>query len=201
MDSLILRKWAVVAFGDIRGFGNWTGRAAASREVKDPFVINFYALMDAYVLKYRDVYFKRVGDGFMALKEFSRSDSKEIADFVLSLRWITRKARQSIENCSWPSPDGFRVRLACGDVYKIMAIDPNDSKRVRRIPEYVEYPTNTPAHLLVVNPEIVCLATEGVVNAMGKHRSIFRVRKLEKPSCYPESVNREDVNGLQILKF
>lgn len=196
------RKWAVVAFGDIRGFGAWTSRAASSREVKDPFLLEFYAQMDAYVLKHRDVHFKRTGDGFMALREFAHGkNGKAIAEFILTLRCLTRKCRRALGECRYPRPDGFRVRIMCGDVYKIMVIDSNDPQRKRMVPEYVEYPTNGASHLLQVNPEIVALATEGVVAEMGDAGKVFRVRKLIAPSCYPTSVNKADVDGLHILKF
>ncbi len=195
------RKWVVCAFGDIRGFGSWTSRAANSRESKDPYIEGFYALMDAYVRTYRDVYFKRVGDGFMALKELEPTDSRGVAAFLLTLRCITRKARAGIYACRYPKPDGFRIRITCGDVYKLMVLDPNDPERQREIPEYIEYPTNAAAHLLVVNPQSICLATEGVVRALGRRRSVFRCRKLGTPSCYPKSVNREDVDTLQLLQF
>ena len=195
------RKWVVCAFGDIRGFGTWTSRAASSREVKDPYIEGFYALMDEYVMLHRDIYFKRVGDGFMALKEFTLPDPIGIKDFLITLRWITRKAIRGIGDCRYPRPAGFRIRIMCGDVYKIPVIDANDPERKRLIYEYVEYPTNGGAHMLEVNPEIPALASEGVVDEMGEAGKIFRVRDLKEPSCFPSSVNIQDVKGLKILSF
>jgi class 3 adenylate cyclase len=196
------RKWVVVAFGDLAGFGPWTSRAASSREVKDPFILKFYAVMQHYVRKHPNVHFKYTGDGFMVLKEFTPGRcKKEIVEFLLTLRCITRKAKRAVKECRWPPPDRFRIRISSGDVYKLMVLDPNDPQRKRLIPEYIEYATNTASHLLEVNPEITCLATEGVVDAMGEKGSLFGVRKLVSPSCYPKSVNREDIGGLKILRF
>ena len=197
----IERRWVVCAFGDIRGFGSWTSRAASSREVKDPFVFSFYQSLQSYVHKHKDVHFKYTGDGFFALKEFSNSDSKNIALFLKTLRCATRKVRKDIRKCAWPQPDGFRIRITCGDVYRLTVVDPNDPKRKRLISEYIEYATNSAAHLLQVNPQVGALATEGVVKVLARYRSTFGVRPLGKPSRYPESVNREDVERLFILKF
>ncbi len=197
------RAWIVAACGDIRGSGSWFMRAAATREVKDPFVQEFYDTLQCYVKKHQDAHFKYVGDGFMAIKEFpvGQRSGRPIAEYLGGLKCVTRKCLKAISKCSWPRPTGFRIRITCGDTYKIMVVDPNDPERKRLIPEFVEYPTNTAAHLLMVNPESVCLATEGVVRAMGRHRSPFRCRPLGTPSTYPESVNREDVNALQVLRF
>lgn len=195
------RKWVICAFGDLRGFGLWTSRAASSREVKDPFIAQFYETLQIYVRKHVDVHFKYTGDGFMAIKELAYTDSTGVCGFLKTLRDVTRKARRDVSGCNWPSPDGFRIRITCGDVYKLMVLDPNDPKRERMISEYLEYATNTAAHLLQVNPQTVALATEGVAIALGRYRSLFGVRKLGKPSFYPPSVNREDVDGLRILRF
>lgn len=195
------RTWVVCAFGDIRGFGSWTSRAASSREVKDPFIQAFYETLQLYVKKHTDVHFKYTGDGFMAVKEFDHRDSKSICEFLKTLKCVTRKIKTAVSKCDWPQPDGFRIRISCGDVYKLMVLDPNDPERKRLIPEYIEYATNSASHLLQVNPETVALATEGVIKALGRYRSVFRVRDPRKPTKYPTSVNREDVEGLKVLQF
>ena len=196
------RKWGICVFGDIRGFGRWTSRAANSPEVKEPFIQKFYTLMDRFIVKHRDIYFKRVGDGFMVFKEFkSEGDGRKIADFIGIIRCLTRKARSDVNKGLWPTPGGFRVRITSGDVFKILVVDENDPERKRIHPEYIEYPTNAAAHLLVVNPDQFCLVTEGVIEALGQFRSMFKIKRLKIPSCYPESVNKEDVDGLYILRL
>jgi len=197
------RRWVIVAFGDIRGFGSWTYRGSNSREILDPFINRFYRTMKEYVRRYKGYRFKYLGDGFMVLREFTAEERTNgaVFEFVKSLIEITRKAREDVEKCAWPRPDGFRIRIVEGHACKIMVLDPNDPKRRRRIPEYVEYPINTAQRLLEVNPETLCLATEGVITALGKYRSSFRVQPLKKPSCYPRGVNREDIDGLHVIAF
>jgi hypothetical protein len=99
------------------------------------------------------------------------------------------------------SPAGVRIRIMRGYVFALMVLDPNDPERKRLIREYLEYCTNTVRGLCEVNPEIPCLATSGLVRNACKGRSFLRVRPLEKPSCYPKGVNREDVDGLEIVTF
>lgn len=195
------RTWIIVAFGDIRGFGAWTSRAANTPEVKEPFIEDFYASLQVYVDKYRDLHFKYLGDGFMVAKELDHKDSRGVYEFLKKIKLITKQSILTIRKCGYPQPSGFRIRIACGDVYKMMVIDSNDPQRKRSIPEYLDYATNKAAHLLNISPEIPCLVTENVVNALGKYRSVFRLRKLVKPSHYPESVNKVDIDGLQVLEF
>jgi len=197
------RHWAAVAFGDIRGFGAWTCRAATSKEVKEPFIYNFYQTMQFYVTNYLDAHFKYLGDGMMITKEFTTAQRKNgvLLDYLLSLRDITRRARKDVADCDYPRPDGFRLRIAGGDVYKLMVIDPNDPERKRLIPEYVEYTVNLAQRLLEVSPEIMALCTENIGEAVSRKRSSIKVRPLGTPSVYPHGVNREDVDGLRVLSF
>lgn len=197
------RKWVIAAFLDINGFRSWTYRAATSPEVKIQFIEDFYGVLQHYVKERLGAWSKYEGDGIITAKEFTlteRGDSVAIVDFILGLRCVFRRVKRTILDSETP-PDGARIRFMDGYVYKIMVLDPNDPERKRLIPEYLEYCTNTVRGLLEVNPEIPCLATESVVRRMGKAGSVFRMRKLERPSCYPKGVNREDVDGLRILQF
>lgn len=198
---MLQRTWNITAFGDIRGFGSWSSRAAVSPEIKKLFIFHFYALMDEYVIEYRDVHFKREGDGFMASKEFEYGkERKKIVDFILTLRDLVRKIKTLTRECQVPL-DGVRIRFFDGYLHKIPTVDQNDPQRKRNAWEYLDYATNGASHLLKVNPEITCVATSGVVRSMGKYGSVFRVRELVKPSCYPPSLNEVDINELRILQF
>lgn len=197
------RIWAAVAFADIRGFGTWTSRAATSNEVKEPFIREFYSLLQDYVQKNRNAYCKYVGDGLLIIKEFTVAERKNgiLLDYLMSLRGLTRKVRKIVADCDYPRPAGFRIRIAGGNIYKLLVVDPNDSFRVRMIPEYVEYTVNMAQKLLEVSPEIVALCTQNIGEPIAKKKSPLRVRPLKQPSFYPKGVNSEDVDGLRILSF
>lgn len=197
------RKWVVAAFLDITGFRSWAYRAATAPEVKEQFFGDFYRVFQCYIRNHRDVWSKYEGDGILLIKEFTpaeRKKKKPIVDFVLTLRCLFRKVRRVIRSAE-EGPEDVRIRQITGYVYKFMVLDPNDPDRQRLIPEYLDYCTNTVRGLLDVNPEIASLGTAGLVKSLGKGRSIFRVRPLKKPSFYPKGVNKEDVDGLEILKF
>lgn len=194
------RKWIVCAFVDIRGFGTWIYRASIPKEVKEPFICDYLEIVQEYVLNNKDVQVKYLGDGFMATKEFGSVRATDIFEFVKGIQGVTNKIGRLTKKCDYPL-DGVRARISEGYVYKIMVIDTFDESRVRLIPEYIEYCINTAERLMEVNPEITCLVTEGVGKALGSKRSAFRMRKLGAPSCYPRSVNKEDLETLEVLKF
>ncbi len=197
------RKWVISAFLDISGFRSWTYRASTAPEDKERFIENFYNVLQDYVRLNPDVWAKYEGDGIMLIREFTpeeRREKKNIELFILSLRCLYRKVRKArLYSEEWPP--GERIRIISGYTYKFMVLDPGDSLRQRKIPEYLEYITNSIRGLLEVNPEIPCLATKGTVKSVGKKRQVLRVRPLRKPSFYPKGVNREDIDGLEIVAF
>lgn len=195
------RKWIIASYGDIHGFGRWTSRARVTPEVKEPFLEKFYAIMEVYVRQNPNVYFKYLGDGFLVIRPFAATERRDVPllNHLLSLKCLTQDIQAAIQKCGHPAPPGFRIRHADGDSYCIRVLDPNDPERKRTVYEFVEYVTNTGAHLLEINPGVATLATEGIVRALGKKRQAFRCRPLGKPSCYPKSVNREDADKLYVL--
>jgi len=196
------RKWILSAFVDLNGFGTWIYRATIPKEVKEPFLEGYLGLVQEYVRDQKGVHFKYLGDGFLAIKEFSPEDRKNgvICDFVKGLKSITQKIGKLIKECEDP-PTGVRVRITSGYAYKVMVVDASDPTNRRHVPEYIEYSINTAERLMEVNPEIICLVTDGVGKALGHCRSTFGMRELGTPSCYPKSVNKEDLETLKILRF
>lgn len=197
------RKWVVVAFGDLTGFGSWAHRAANAPEIKEPFLTDFYSTMQYFVKTKMDATLKYMGDGFMIVRECStmKSRNEEVSEFLNHVFYLTRRIQSNISKCADLELKGFRTRMNAGYVYKIMVLDPHDPRRERMIPEYVEYTINTCQKLLEVNPEINCLATDFFIKALGKKRASFWMRKLEKPSCYPKGVNLEDIDSLKIINL
>lgn len=196
------RTWVMTAFVDLRGFGTWIYRASIPTEVKEPFIERYLDIVQAYIRSRNDIHFKYLGDGFLAIKEFTPLEKKNgmIVKFLKGIRTVTRKIMRLIDICERP-PDGVRVRITAGYAYKVMVVDPFDPERKTMVSEFIEYGINTAERLMDVNPEITCLVTEDVVKALGKRGSAFRMRPLGPPSCYPKSVNREDLEALAILKF
>lgn len=198
------RKWIVAGWLDINGFRTWTRRASIAPEQKQIFILEFYKLLQSFVREHKSSWSKYEGDALLCIREFSRSqkqDRRQIIAFVKSMRRLYRKVRRMLKGLE-DGPPGVRVRWVDGYVYKIMVLDPNDPKRQRLIPEYVDYCLNTLKGLLEVNTEHDCLAMKGVVRRLGKNaKKIFKSRQLGKPSKYPKGVDKEDIDGLHIFNF
>jgi hypothetical protein len=196
------RKWVIAAFLDIRDFRIWTMRAAVAQEFQSQFFERFYDGLQLYVKKHVDAWSKYEGDGILTVKEFTpaeRSDPKKVEAFLLTLRFLLRKAWSAIHESEF-APNGVRIRIMGGMVSKYMLIDPNDPERIRRIAEYVGYCTNSLKGLLGVNPEVPALATDNVCQLLPK-RSVLRGKPHRNPSCYPKGLNKEDVDVLWNLNF
>lgn len=193
----------IATFGDIRGFGTWEYRAATPPEVKEPFILRFYETMEAYVKKHTDMHFKYVGDGFLVIRQFSEKDRRNgsVYEHLNGLRLLTKRCIKDLDSVDYPSLRGFRIRHFDGHAYKLRVIDPNDPERKRLTDEFVGYVVNAARRILDVNPEILCLATQGITKTFKKRRDIFKTRPLGAPSFYPKSVNKEDIDTLQVLKW
>lgn len=196
------RAWIMSAFVDLRGFGTWIYRASISKEIKEPFIEGYLQIVQDFIKSRSDVHFKYLGDGFLVIKEFTLVERRNggVLDFVKGLRTVTRKIMHLINDCEQP-PDGVRVRITSGYAYKVMVIDPRDPARKTMVNEFIEYGINTAERLLEVNPELVCVVTAEVAKSLKRYGSVFGMRKLGPPSCYPKSVNREDLETLEVLKF
>ena len=196
------RTWVLASFGDIRDFGTWEYRAATPPEVKEPFILRFYETMQAYVRKHTEVHFKYEGDGFLVIREFSAAErsTQAILKHLKDLHSFINQIKKDFNILDYPSLDNFIIRHFSGHVYKLRVLDPNDPKRKRLTNEFVGYVINAAHRLLEVNPDVTCLASEGVIKSLNKHKS-FVIKPLGAPSCYPKSMNREDVDKLQIIKW
>ena len=194
------RKWVYAAFVDIRGFGTWIYRASIPQEVKEPFINLYSKILNNYVMANPGIHCKYLGDGFLAIQEFPKEGRqiKALFEFLKRLRYAVRKIKALIESMPH-APEGVRIRITEGYAYKISMTDPYF--RDRQVSEFIEYGINTAERLLQVNPEITCLVTEGVARKLDSYRSIFKMRKLGIPSCYPKGVNKEDLESLEILRF
>lgn len=166
-------------------------------EIQEPLILSFYKAMEEYVRSNTDSNFKYLGDGFQITKEFDTSQRKngDISLFLKSVSKIIEDCIFLISNTNGPKPDGFRVRIFSGFVFKLMVIDPNDSLRMTLIPEYVGYSVNTAHRILKVSPEIECLCDGSLPDIQQ-----FLPEKF-KPSNYPDGVDKEDVDALRKIKL
>ncbi len=191
------RKLIIATYGDIRGFGAWTSRAAVTPEVKAAFLSMFYDAMETYAIENPDVHFKYLGDGFLIIRVIKTDVQGTLLKHFQTLKKFS-KAILSLLKTGYHPIGGFRWRHSMGDCFAIRVFC--TSTRKQKL-EFVDYVTNMGAHLLEVNPSDYSLATENIVRALGSKRSLFRCRKIEQPSHFPKSVNREDIEGIHTLEL
>lgn len=195
------RKWVVAAFLDITGFRSWLYRASTAPEDKQRFIDNFYGVLQRYVKRHSIPWSKYMGDGILTIREFlahEREDKRSILKFILELKALYEQCESVLKLKG--TPKALRIRIMDGYVFKLMVLDPHDQQRKRTIPEYIEYCINTVRGLLEVNPDVPCLATEGIAKVLKPAKGL-KIQRLKNPSCYPRGINREDVDGLHILNF
>lgn len=190
------RKWVVVAFADILGFGTWRRRASTTPEVAEPFIQKFYDEIGAFVKANECLYLKYLGDGFMIIKELPTHGHRcrHVGAFLHQAGELTNRISHIVKKCDWPSPEGFRTRIVAGHVSKLEVTDPNDRKR--KIPEYVGYAVNLAQRLLEIAPSTPLLCHESVIKILGPHRRPFKFKRMENPKQLPRGVDPEDLAGL-----
>lgn len=195
------RKCVVVAFGDILGFGVWSRRAANTPEVRDPFIIEFYAEIEKYLKDQSYLHAKFLGDGFMVVKELPERGHKcgTVLRFIVELQGLTRRLLNIVRNCPFPPPDGFRLRIASGHVTKFMVTDPDD--RSKKKPEYVAYAVNLAQRLLEVSPKIPIIAHESAIKILGSKKKKIKLRSLGHSDQRPRGVDLEDIDGLWAVEL
>jgi class 3 adenylate cyclase len=193
----------MVAFGDVSGFNPWIRRGSNAPEVIKEFIEIFYSELQKFVIANRDCQIKYLGDGFMVLKEFKSPLPQNIsaAKFVMVVSKLSKQLVRIVNECGYPPPDGFRVRITSGHVSKMMVIDPCDSNRKRKNWEFIGYAVNLAEKLLSVAPEILILLHESAVKSIGQQKVGFRIRKFVAESARPRGVDIEDLNSLWVGEY
>lgn len=189
------RKWVIVAFGDVIGFGPWIKRALNDQESQDEFLKNFFAEIWRFTDRY-DCYLKHIGDGVLILKELPEKGHKCEAtiEFLQECYRFTAEMNRIVKRCAWPSPDGFRLRVVAGNVRKISRSKSHED------PEYIGYAINLAERLLSIKAEIPCICHESVISIIGKKRGI-EFRCLGDISEKRRGVDSEDINALWSFKL
>lgn len=191
----------MVAFGDVAGFNPWIRRGMNSPEVIHPFIEDFYAEIQSFLIKHPDVQLKYLGDGIMILKELKSSCNRGVcaARFVRDTIALCKRLASIVKACEMP-PDGWRMRWTYGHVSKILVLDPADPKRSRKVSEFIGYAINLAQKLLDVSPSIPVIFHESMFNIPGLVKIGFKFRKHDATAKEPRGVDKEDLAGLRVLQ-
>ncbi len=189
------RVKVLVAFGDITDFGAWTRRGSNSPEEFKTFMVEIYHEF----IRFRNgngYFVKLMGDGFMCVTEIGKGSAKrQVSEFLrhaveldVGIRGISKKA--------FPAPGPFRIRIAAGHVWKMVASRPGQAATQT---DYLGYAVNLAARLLEIDRESAILCHESIkkiLNGSVIKENGFRLKPAYIRGRCPRGVDPEDIQML-----
>jgi hypothetical protein len=161
-------------------------------EVRHAFMMAYDREALYYKERTKAQFYKRLGDGRMYVHHLTPGSESVTASTVLceSLGLI-RRVDRLIAKLPSPRPPGFRIRIMGG----VCASEsyPDGEK------DWLGYVPNTCHKLLVVRPDVACIAHESVremISRADKKRHGFVFDLVTEQRRVPDGVDREDVESL-----
>ena len=189
------RVKVLVAFGDVTGFGAWTRRGSNSPEEFKDFMVNLYKEF----IRYRNgngYFVKLMGDGFMCITEINKGSAQNKALEFMRHALDLESAIRSITKNTFPAPGSFRIRIAAGHVWKMVASRPGQG--TAQI-DYLGYAINLAARLLEIDRESSILCHESIrkiLNGAIRNDMEFCFKLAHIRSRCPRGVDPEDIRIL-----
>lgn len=189
------RVKVLVAFGDVTGFGAWTRRGSNSPEEFKDFMVHLYKEF----IRFRNgngYFVKLMGDGFMCITEIGKGNAKARTLEFLSHAMDLELAIQNIMRNTFPAPGSFRIRIAAGHVWKMVASRPGQGTAQT---DYLGYAINLAARLLEIDRESAVMCHESVKKILngalqGNAGFVFKSAHI-RGKC-PRGVDPEDIRTL-----
>jgi class 3 adenylate cyclase len=139
---------------------------------------------------------KLMGDGFMCVTEIDKGNARaqtlELVNHALDLE----SAIQNITRNTFPAPGAFRIRIAAGHVWKMVASRPGQGVAQT---DYLGYAINLAARLLEIDRESPILCHESVrkiLNGAVRNVAGFGYKSAHIRSRCPRGVDPEDIRTL-----
>lgn len=140
-------------------------------------------------------YVKFLGDGFMVIQELRNGHNcGTVRRLLQELIALSERVNARLLT-GYPRPDGFRVRVTTGMVWKRPTITQVRGKFTKH-PEYIGYAVNMAQSLLYVYPEQSCICHEGVVEILGPKKNGLVLKHLETPKERRAGIDQMDFTGL-----
>jgi class 3 adenylate cyclase len=165
------------------------------------------ALYDTFI-RFRNgsgYFVKLLADGLMAVVELPQErKAMLVVEMLDHADKLVRSVQSVIKHLNYPRPDGFRIRVAAGDVLKLEASHPLDKTKIQV--DYSEYAVDIAFGLLGVEKDSPCICHETVreiVESDSEARALVKFEKVKRPAVCPEGIDPEDLDALwsyRILK-
>lgn len=193
------RKRILVLYGDILNFSDWLIRPTTSPENVDQVMGSVYKKFEDFSFQIGGMT-KFVGDAILTTKEISDKPKQSLVlDFIRQSYDFAHLVDSQIKSF-WPRPEGFRVRLAEGYVFKANIKEPSKTGH-RHLTEYLGYPINLSWRILSVEPKSICILHESIVRLLGKNKDGLLLDKVKNLTVVPHGVDPNDLNGLSFFSF
>jgi class 3 adenylate cyclase len=192
------RVKVLVAFGDVTGFGAWTRRGSNSPEEFKEFMVHLYKEF----IRFRNgngYFVKLMGDGFMCITEIGKGNAKARVSEFLKHAVDLESAIQKITKNTFPAPGSFRIRIAAGHVWKMVASRPGQTTAQT---DYLGYAINLAARLLEIDRESAILCHESVrkiLNGAIRSSTEFGFKPAYIRGRCPRGVDPEDIRNLWMV--
>ena len=189
------RVKVLVAFGDVTGFGAWTRRGSNSPEEFKDFMVNLYKEF----IRYRNgngYFVKLMGDGFMCITEIDKGSAKNRALEFMRHALDLESAIRGITKSTFPAPGSFRIRIAAGHVWKMVASRPGQGTAQT---DYLGYAINLAARLLEIDRDSAILCHESIrkiLNGAVRDSAEFGFKPAHIRGRCPRGVDPEDIRTL-----
>lgn len=193
-DTKVHEAQAIVIFGDISGFTNWTRRNPHHNQSIKKLLDDFSQLVVG-LCKQRGYWAKLMGDGVMLIKEVGHMDPKDVGSILKEIQQFCLNVRYLIASLPYPRPQGFRCRIVAGPVIKWHV---KGERCESSFTEYVGYVCNLCSRLLYVYRDESCIAHESVKELM-KDNDAIEFKHLPKPEHTPSGIDVEDT--LELYTF
>lgn len=187
----------MVALGDITGFTDFTLRVRKPDEEYLPIMDYFDGLIERLVRHpSRDIN-NNTGDGFAVFETLKKGDEKKQSLALIKELWdLTQSMNDMIRRAPWPRPEGFRIRMATGYVWK---------KEASPLPIYRGPDINMVSRLLrverkrdfVVHGSFRDLISQEEIEKLGLH-----YQKVKPPKLVPDGLLKQELLELwEVIKL
>ena len=139
---------------------------------------------------------KLMGDGFMCITEIDKGNAKKrISEFLTHVLELESGICQITKN-TFPAPGSFRIRIAAGHVWKMVASRPGQEAIQT---DYLGYAVNLAARLLEIERASTILCHESVkkiLNGSVSNVDGFKLMPAHIHGRCPRGVDPEDIRTL-----
>lgn len=171
-------------------------RASNTPEITHQLIDEVYSEFERFLGR-DNCHVKFLGDGLMIIRELRNGHNCGMTRQFLIDTYHFAFAVNEIIKGHYPHPDGFRLRVASGHVWKRST---NTGDRRQRNPEYVGYSVNLAQRMLEVSPKTLAVCHESIVEILAEKKGILAFERLGDPKERPRGVDLADLQGLYCFR-